>query len=200
MNDIGTPFKCLCKASNHASSNNSNFSQQEETIEVPSWDKWFMKQVYLISERSKDPSSKVGAIIVDNFNQIVKIGYNGFPSKVNDKNEERWKKPLKLLLVAHAEANAIFFAARTGTKTENCKLYTSGIPCCECAKAIIQSGINSVFYHKQYQDKWNEYMTSDWERHEEITKTMFNESGIELTPLNMILNIRTIIRGNVIFL
>ena len=83
-----------------------------------SWDLFFMKMVYLVANKSKDISTKIGAVIVNDNNQIIKIGYNGFPIGVDDSIKERFERPLKYSYTAHAEANAIFFAARDGAKIE----------------------------------------------------------------------------------
>jgi len=171
----------------------------EQLLPIPSWDEWFMRMVYEVSNKSKDKSSKIGSIIVNN-NQIVKIGYNGFPRGVNDDIEERHNRPLKYKFTAHSEANAIFFAAKDGVKTDGCSMYTNGISCLECAKAIIQSGIKIVIYHKQYQDKWDKYRREQWDGHSEITKTMFDESKIKLLCYDKVLNVKSLIAGNICYL
>jgi len=118
---------------------------------VITWDETFMQMANLIAMRSKDPSTQVGAVIVDKNNRVVSVGYNGFPNDIND-DELPWGKtdenPLntKYLYVVHAELNAITGAQRAGTSIEGCKLYVTMAPCNECAKAIIQSGISEVIY------------------------------------------------------
>lgn len=169
----------------------------DEKLPIPSWDEWFMRMAYHVATKSKDKSSRIGSVIVKD-NQVVKIGYNGFPRDVNDNVEERQNRPLKYSYVAHSEANAIFFAARDGAKTEGCFLYTNGVPCVECAKAIIQSGISKVIYHSEYDVKWNEFAREKWSGHNEITTTMFNESNVELIPYEGILGVKALIAGNII--
>ena len=163
----------------------------------PDWDEWFMRQVYLISTKSKDPSSKIGSVIVNN-NQIVKIGYNGFPVKINDSIKERYERPLKYSFTSHSEANAITFAAKDGVKTDGCVLYTNGQCCIECTKLVIQSGIKRVVYHKQFEDKWNELYRDQWKGHKEISTILFKESGVILQPLDKILNVNAYIDGKII--
>ncbi|MCK9576315.1 MAG: dCMP deaminase family protein [Clostridia bacterium] len=113
-----------------------------------SWEEYFMGIAILSSKRSKDPSTQVGACIVDKDNRIVSMGYNGFPKGCSD-NEYPWGKegnPLdtKYMYVVHAELNAILNAR--GKNLEGTALYVTLFPCNECTKAVIQSGIERVVY------------------------------------------------------
>ena len=114
-----------------------------------SWDDYFMGLALLSSMRSKDPSSQVGACIVDSkTNRILSVGYNGLPKNCSD-DEYPWIKEGETLetkypYVVHAELNAIL--NNRGVSLEDSKLYTTLFPCNECAKAIIQSGIKEVVY------------------------------------------------------
>ncbi|XP_002021035.2 probable deoxycytidylate deaminase [Drosophila persimilis] len=126
------------------------------------WDDYFMATSLLSAQRSKDPVTQVGACIVDQQKRIVAIGYNGLPRNCSD-DEFPWSKlsknsspdslEEKKLYVVHAEANAIL-NSNGGSLVGTC-LYTTLFPCNECAKLIIQSGIQKVFYmsdkyaHKQ---------------------------------------------------
>ena len=170
-----------------------------EQWEIPTWDEWFMRMVYVVASKSKDKSSKIGSIIV-NHNQIVKIGYNGFPSGVDDNVIERHARPAKYSFTSHSESNAILFAAKDGVKTDGCILYTNGLPCKDCAKDIIQSGIKTVIYHKQFDDKWNDYdfKREHWAGHDHITTTMFNESGVSTKIFDKVLNVKSMIDGKII--
>ncbi len=98
--------------------------------------------------RSKDPSTQVGACIVDDDNKVVAIGYNGMPRHIDD-NQLSWEKgeglDSKYLYVCHAEMNAIL-NTRNGSALRGCTLYVSLFPCNECAKAIIQVGIKEIVY------------------------------------------------------
>ena len=112
-----------------------------------SWDEYFMGVAILSSKRSKDPSTQVGACIVNPDKKIVGIGYNGFPNG-NDDNQFPWGKQgdyvdTKYPYVVHAEPNAILNAT---TSLKNCTIYVTLFPCCECAKLIIQSGIKEIVY------------------------------------------------------
>lgn len=113
-----------------------------------SWDEYFMGIALLSSQRSKDPSTQVGACIVNDENKIMSVGYNGMPRFCSD-DVFPWDnqgEPLdtKYVYVCHAELNAIL--NYSGGSLKDCKVYTTLFPCNECAKAIIQSGIKEVIY------------------------------------------------------
>lgn len=113
-----------------------------------SWEEYFMGIALLSAKRSKDPSTKVGACIVDNDHKVVSIGYNGMPRGI-DESKLSWNRgedlDSKYLYVCHAEFNAIL-NTRDGSALKGCTLYVTLFPCNECAKAIIQSGIKEVVY------------------------------------------------------
>jgi dCMP deaminase len=113
-----------------------------------SWDEYFMGVALLSARRSKDPGTQVGACIVNRQNKIVGAGYNGLPSGCHD-DDFPWGKQGSFLetkypYVCHAELNAIL--NNIGMDLQGCKIYTALFPCNECAKAIIQSGIQEVIY------------------------------------------------------
>jgi dCMP deaminase len=113
-----------------------------------SWDEYFMGVALLSAKRSKDPSTQVGACIVNQKNKIVGAGYNGLPIGCDD-NDFPWEKQgdfleTKYPFICHAELNAIL--NNIGMDLKGCKIYTALFPCNECTKAIIQSGIAEVIY------------------------------------------------------
>ena len=113
-----------------------------------SWDEYFMGVALLSAKRSKDPSTQVGACIVNDKNKIVGAGYNGLPIGCDD-DEFPWEKQGNFLdtkypYICHAELNAIL--NNIGMDLRGCKIYTALFPCNECSKAIIQSGITEVIY------------------------------------------------------
>ncbi len=113
-----------------------------------SWDEYFMGVALLSARRSKDPSTQVGACIINDKNKIVGAGYNGLPIGCHD-DEFPWEKKgeyadTKYPYICHAELNAIL--NNIGMDLHGCKIYTVLFPCNECAKAIIQSGITEVIY------------------------------------------------------
>ncbi len=134
-----------------------------------SWDEYFMSIAVLSSMRSKDPSTQVGACLVNRENRIVSMGYNGMPKCCHD-DEYPWERSegldSKYLYVCHAELNAIL-NCNSSVKDSIC--YTTLFPCNECAKAIIQSGISEVVY---LSDK---YADSDGVR---ASKRMFDSAGV----------------------
>lgn len=112
------------------------------------WDEYFMGVALLSAQRSKDPSTQVGACIVSADNKIMSVGYNGMPHCCND-DEFPWDREggaleTKYLFVCHAELNAILNYGAGSLK--GAKVYTTLFPCNECAKAIIQSGISEIIY------------------------------------------------------
>lgn len=111
-----------------------------------SWDEYFMGVALLAAQRSKDPSTQVGACIVSQDNIILSTGYNGLPNGCSD-DEFPWERQgeeTKYPYVVHAELNAILNSG--GRVLKGAKLYVALFPCNECAKAIIQSGIREVIY------------------------------------------------------
>ena len=141
-----------------------------------SWDEYFMGVALLASQRSKDPSTQVGACIVNDDNRIMSVGYNGFPRGCSD-DEFPWEREgetthTKYPYVCHAELNAILNAG--GNSLKGCRIYVALFPCNECAKAIIQSGISEVIY---LSDK---YANTDSVK---ASKLMFKCAGVKLNQL-----------------
>jgi len=113
-----------------------------------SWDEYFMGIALLSAKRSKDPNTQVGACIVNQFNKIVGIGYNGFPIGCPDDflpwgRESENVNDTKYPYVVHAEANAILNSTKD---LHNARIYVDLFPCNECTKLIIQSGIKEIVY------------------------------------------------------
>ncbi|XOU95057.1 MAG: deoxycytidylate deaminase [Candidatus Kerfeldbacteria bacterium] len=120
-----------------------------------SWDECFMRMAHVIAQRSKDPSTQAGAVIIDKNNIILGLGYNGFPRGVHD-DDISWERDggfvdTKYAYVVHAEANAVY---NTNADTKGSKLYCTLFPCNECSKAIIQKGIKEVIFESdKYHDE-----------------------------------------------
>jgi dCMP deaminase len=155
-------------------SSNDILGEPFENYTPPSWDVYFMRLAYEVAEKSKDPSSKFGAVLVRD-NRPILTGYNGFPKKVED-SALRLTTKLKYDLVVHAEQNAVFLGAKFGVETAGTTLYIPAWPCSECAKAIISAGIVKVVMHritvnlfKRVNPKWDFLMP----------KLMFEETGVE---------------------
>lgn len=141
------------------------------------WDQYFMSLVYFVAMKSKDASSKAGAIIVGPDKEIRSTGFNGFPRGVNDDVIERHDRPAKYMYFEHAERNAIFNAARMGIETKGCVLYTNGTPCADCARAMIQSGIIKVVVSAIWEGSDDR---TKWVESGKYSREMLNEVGIEL--------------------
>ena len=141
-----------------------------------SWDDYFMGVSLLAADRSKDPSTQVGACIVGNDNRILSTGYNGFPKGCSDEdfpwNRDSSKGETKYNFVVHAELNAILNAG--GKSLIGARIFVSLFPCHECAKAIIQAGIKEVVY---LSDKYN---GTDSDK---ASKRMLDAAGVKYTQL-----------------
>jgi dCMP deaminase len=146
-----------------------------------SWDSYFLNIVNDIGKKSKDPSTKIGCLIVDKENRIKATGYNGFPSKVIDYEERYTDRNQKLYFTEHAEKNAIFYAARLGISVVGCKIFIPLHPCHECCRGIIQSGIDEVIFTNDnsngYYDRWRESIA--------YADIMFEEAGILLRKIDV---------------
>ena len=137
------------------------------------WASRYFEIAKLVSTWSKDPSTKVGAIIVGDKGQIISQGYNGFPRGVEDLQERYDHRETKYKFVVHAEMNAILNALYNGSSVVGASIYIHNLPVCqECAKAIIQSGISRVYIDTEIEGKW----LDAWQ----FSKTMFRESGVEI--------------------
>jgi dCMP deaminase len=140
------------------------------------WNLRFMDLAKQVSTWSKDPSKKIGAVVVGSKRQILSTGYNGFPRGIEDTDERLNDRDLKYKYVVHAEMNAIYNATYTGTSLDGASMYVYGLPIChECAKGIIQVGIKEVFIHrKSLLDKPN------WYDSYLKSKEMFDDVGITI--------------------
>lgn len=135
------------------------------------WDERFIDLAAHISQWSKDPSTKVGAVIVDHERRIVSTGYNGFPMGMPAQPWMYMDRLYKLERVVHAEANAILFADRE--KLINSTIYTYPLPpCADCAKLIVQSGIGRVVVpNVDIQERWSDSCG--------VARHIFKEAEIE---------------------
>lgn len=139
------------------------------------WDEYFMGIAIFSAKRSKDPSTQVGACIINKQKKVVGLGYNGFPVGCND-DSLPWERTGNFLdtkypYVCHAELNAILNSIKD---LQDCSIYVALFPCNECAKAIIQSGISEVVY---LSDKYEGTPSNI------ASKKMFQMSGVKLRQL-----------------
>jgi dCMP deaminase len=142
------------------------------------------------SNLSKDPSTRVGAVIVGPDREILSAGFNGFPRGIEDTPERLNDRDTKLKLVVHAEMNALLAAARTGMRLKGCILFLAatddtgevwgGPPCTRCAVEIIQVGISEIVSYpiKSAPSRWHEDL--------EFSKRLIWEAGIKYRELPLV--------------
>lgn len=144
----------------------------------PDWDTFHMESAYHWAQRSPDPSTQVGAVIVDAANRQVSTGYNGWPKGIAPfaPDDPRWSRTdgLKYKWIEHAERNAIYNAANHGLRIAGCRLYVPWLPCCDCARAIVTCGINEVIVHAQAVA----LIEQRWDESNQIAMDMFHEAGV----------------------
>ena len=157
----------------------------EESI---SWDEYFFGMIPSIRKKSKDPSTKVGCVIVAPDHSPVSMGFNGFARGVRDKLSEvpeRYERPLKYLYTAHAEANAVYAAAKKGSSLSGCRLYIEWYPCATCMLAIIQSGIVEVVVNSASPYFNDVELAARWKETHDAAKNMAKEAGVVIRCVNV---------------
>lgn len=148
------------------------------------WDRHFIGLAEYHSRMSKDPSTKIGAVIVGPDKEVLSAGFNGFPRGIADTEERLNNRDMKLKLVVHAEMNAILAAARTGIKLKGSTLYVialnrsyriwGGPPCTRCAVEIIQAGIIEIVSFKpQYRS-----IPKAWKADLDFSREVLSEAGV----------------------
>lgn len=124
--------------------------------------------------RSKDRSTKVGAVVIDDDFNVRISGYNGMPRGVDDDVDARHERPLKYMWTAHAEENCVAQAARIGVSLKGCTiLLTSLFPCTTCSRLIIQAGIKRVIAPKVCDN-------TRWDEQAAVALEMLREAGVEV--------------------
>jgi dCMP deaminase len=135
------------------------------------WDHAFMAMAQEAAMLSKDPSTQVGAVIVDQEHGFVSMGFNGFARGMDDHPTLYLNRETKLDRIVHAEINAILFAERS--RLEGSTLYTIPfLPCHRCAVLVIQAGIKKVVSYQDYTERWQESFNK--------TLSYFKEAGVEV--------------------
>lgn len=134
------------------------------------WDKWFLGMAEYVSTASKDPSTKVGAVIIDSDRTVVSLGYNGFPRGIKDDSEKLNNRDIKYKYIVHAERNSLLFSKQS---LKDCIIYTYPfMPCPVCAGMIIQAGIKRVVSYYVPETRWYDEFV--------ISTKMFHEAGINV--------------------
>jgi dCMP deaminase len=141
------------------------------------WTEYFLGIAEQVKLKSKDESTQIGAVIVGIDNEILSTGYNSFPRGMDDSKKERQERPEKYFWFEHAERNAIYNAARIGVSLKNSAIYlTSGLPCMDCARGIVNSGIKIVWCKKECTTKNKE----KWEESQMKSLQLLNECGVQV--------------------
>jgi dCMP deaminase len=145
-------------------------SQNSISNSLNSWDLFYLDLAATYAKKSKDPSTKVGAVIVDSKSRPISQGYNGFARGVNDTADRLNNRELKYKMVVHAEVNAMIFAQRN---LEGATLYTYPfMPCSNCAAIAINAGIQRCVSYINDNPRWVENF--------KITQQMFREANVSL--------------------
>lgn len=144
-----------------------------EAKPMDKWDERFCHLAQYISEWSKDPNAKVGAVILSKAGGDISVGYNGFPMGVEDSVERLQDQAIKLELIVHAEQNALIAA---GSRAQGSTIYVWGKPvCARCAGSIIQAGIKRVVAIEP-----NMNGDSKWDKSGQFSHQMFLEAGVKV--------------------
>jgi dCMP deaminase len=165
---------------------------------MPSWDEYFMRHAYLASSKSKDTRTKIGAVLVRD-KRIISEGYNGMPMKVDDFPQSRYERPEKYFWFEHGERNACYCCARHGISTLGAVMYTQGIPCADCGRAVIQCGVTEVIVHKQWQEFERQFYWEKWLESSKRTESMFQEAGVTIRVFDQVLDIQSILDGKAVY-
>jgi dCMP deaminase len=145
------------------------------------WKEYFRGIAHQVKLKSKDRYTQIGAVVVGSDNQIVSTGYNSFPRGINDSIDERQERPEKYYWFEHAERNSLYNAALIGVSTKECTMYlTCGIPCSDCARGIINSGIKKIVC-----ERVGGAVGNLWDEHAKRSIEMFNEAGVEIEYYEM---------------
>jgi len=166
-------------------------------MKIPGWDELFFRHVYLISSKSKDLRTKIGAVLVKD-KRIISEGYNGICKGVNDNVEERNIKPEKYFFYEHAERNCLYDCASRGISCKGATLFSNGLPCADCGRGVIQSSIVEVVIHHQWKDYERQFCLKKWIESSQKTRIMFNEAGIRIRFFDKILGIQGFLDGKII--
>ena len=143
------------------------------------WDLRFIGLAQHISTWSKDPSTKVGCVVVGEDREIRSTGFNGFPRGINDDKDRLMDREKKYPLICHAEENAIMHAARIGVSLKDSTAYVTWPPCSRCARSLIQAGIKEIVYPEtgKIPERWIEDFT--------ISDSMLNEAGVAVRSIKL---------------
>jgi dCMP deaminase len=141
------------------------------------WDQtWIGMAEFIANRKSKDRSTKVGAVIVAGDQAVLSLGWNGFPRGVDDKVEARHERPAKYQWTEHAERNAIYNAVRRGVPLLGSTIYVTHFPCCDCARGIAQSGVTEIVTREP--DWGNVHLQNT--QYPEVSVSILCEAGVQV--------------------
>ncbi|MEN9578703.1 MAG: hypothetical protein RJA70_1712 [Pseudomonadota bacterium] len=143
------------------------------------WDRRFIALATHISGWSKDPSTKVGCVVVGPDREIRSTGFNGFPRGIEDTPERLENRELKYPLICHAEENAIMHAARIGMSLRGCVAYVTWPPCTRCARSLLQAGVGEVVFPADLD------IPERWRVDFEMSMGMLREAKITIREVDM---------------
>ena len=144
------------------------------------WLNYFFTLAQAAGDISKDPSTKVGAVIVKD-KYVLGTGFNGFPCGVHDDQKEyshRYERPIKYDYTAHAEANALMQCCLHGRSTKDATIFVTHQPCIECTKLLIQAGIKQIFFNNYTLPPKDGYDPADWRSKLSLAENMCSEAGV----------------------
>ena len=156
---------------------------------INSWDRRFLAVAMQVSHWSKDPSSKMGAVIANTEQRLVALGYNGFPKQVDDCQSRQHNKRVKYEIVVHAEANALLIAGSAAVGG-TVYLYGPRPICARCAGILIQSGIKRAVairpppFDDTRAKPVHDPSQMNWEESGRLALQMFKEAEVEFEPVH----------------
>ena len=147
------------------------------------WNQRWLALAHQVAGWSKD-QTQVGAVISDHNRNPRGFGYNGIPRGLDDLAEDRQHKPKKNWYFEHAERNVIYACSRNGISCDNCTIYVTHFPCCDCTRAIIQSGIASVVVDAACMDPSQEFYQK-WAEQIAESQQMLREAGVNWSLVDL---------------
>jgi len=130
-----------------------------------------------IASWSKDPSTKVGVVLVEpGTKRVLSTGYNGLPRRLEDRDNRLQDREIRNRMTLHAEENAVLNAADAGISVRGAYAFVYGLPPCEhCALVLIQAGIAEVNYNVSATK-----VPERWKRSCHAAFSYFGEAGVNL--------------------
>lgn len=149
-----------------------------------------LKVTYEEAQKSTNPSTQNGAILVDDDGNLILSAVNSFPNGVKENEERQNNKSLRYKYSVHAERNVLYLASKLGIKTEGLTMICPWATCSDCAQAIIQTGIKKLVTHKQALDR-----SGHWQEDIDFAFGMLREAGVEIIIIDGKMNIGKILRS-----